>query len=154
MAYYHGIITPRGLAGIIARFGNPLSRGYEAKNIALFPLPFPLMFGNVVLQRARCHRLLVPVFTSVLETIKARGLTPHVRHFGGTYVLRPIIGDAVRLSTHAWGIAIDLNPATNQLGTAGDMHPGVIDVFEQHRFIWGGNFRRRDPMHFQFASGY
>jgi hypothetical protein len=51
--------------------------------------------------------------------------------------------------------AIDLNPETNALGTAGDMSPRVVQVFRHFGFAWGGDFRRRpDPMHFQYATGH
>jgi D-alanyl-D-alanine carboxypeptidase len=56
------------------------------------------------------------------------------------------------LSVHAWGIAIDLNAASNKPGSRGDMDERVIKIFCEHGFYWGGNFG--DPMHFQFAVGY
>ncbi|HZP16723.1 MAG TPA: M15 family metallopeptidase, partial [Terriglobales bacterium] len=61
-----------------------------------------------------------------------------------------------RLSTHSWGIAIDLNPESNAQGTAGSMDRGVVEIFKSAGFAWGGNWqgRCRDPMHFQFCTGY
>lgn len=52
--------------------------------------------------------------------------------------------------------AIDLNPETNGMGRDGDMAPGIVKVFESHGFTWGGRWsgRSKDPMHFQFCSGY
>ena len=57
-----------------------------------------------------------------------------------------------KISPHAWGIAIDLDPDTNQMGTPGSMNQRIIEIFESFGFIWGGGFN--DPMHFQFVKGY
>lgn len=64
------------------------------------------------------------------------------------------------LSTHSWGIAFDLNADDNPLAPK----PGAplvttipaqwVAEFQKCGFTWGGHFRRPDPMHFQFVSGY
>ena len=51
------------------------------------------------------------------------------------------------------GIAFDLNTATNQLGTAGDMDPRIVAIFQRWGFAWGGNWTTRpDPMHFELYA--
>lgn len=145
---------PHGLEAIKERFGDPAVRGFEGANIVLFHLPYPLKYGQLTVTRSRCHRLMVPIFTRVLHQIREAGLAPQAASYGGIYAARPIRG-ASRLSTHAWGIAIDLNPATNALGTKGSMDPRVVELFKAAGFTWGGDFTgRKDPMHFQFCSGY
>lgn len=65
-----------------------------------------------------------------------------------------------RLSVHSWGLAIDINPATNPLAPyAGapcvcDIPMAWVAIFEELGWTWGGKFTRPDPMHFQFCSGY
>lgn len=75
--------------------------------------------------------------------------------FGGTFNFRPIRGRS-SLSTHAYGIAIDINPSENQLGdTTPQMPMWVVQIFKKHGWVWGGDFKSRpDPMHFQRVSGY
>lgn len=107
-----------------------------------------------MVRRATAHKVLVPVFQAVLADIKYRGLTERASHYGGIYNHRNIRGGSTHLSTHSWGIAIDMNPETNKLGTPGNMDPEVIDCFERRGFLWGGRFHRLDPMHFQYATGY
>jgi hypothetical protein len=76
--------------------------------------------------------------------------------FGGCFSFRPQ-RTGTKLSTHAWGIALDLNPESNAQGTAGNMDARVVAIFKQAGFTWGGDWhgRVRDPIrHFQFCTGY
>ena len=74
--------------------------------------------------------------------------------YGGCYNYRRISGSG-RLSTHAWGAGIDLDPDRNPLGKAYDEGEGmmprpVIEIFEAEGWKWGGRFiSRPDCMHFQ-----
>jgi hypothetical protein len=52
-------------------------------------------------------------------------------------------------SMHAFGIALDINALSNVLGTHGDMPQAVVDEWEKEGGVWGGNFSRPDPMHFE-----
>lgn len=102
-----------------------------------------------------CHKLLANVFTGVFNRLQTGGLQTKITSFGGCFSFRPQ-RTGTKLSTHAWGIAIDLNPETNQQGTAGNMDPAVIATFRDSGFEWGGDWqgKTRDPMHFQFCTGY
>jgi D-alanyl-D-alanine carboxypeptidase len=55
--------------------------------------------------------------------------------------------------SHAWGIAIDVNPETNAQGTPGNMDSGVVRIFRDAGFEWGGDWqgRSRDPCIFSSA---
>ncbi len=102
-----------------------------------------------------CHKLMTGIFAEVFRNIHGAGLQNHVTSFGGCFAFRPQ-RTGTKLSTHAWGIAIDLNPQSNMQGTAGNMNVEVIKIFKQAGFAWGGDWqgKTRDPMHFQFCSGY
>lgn len=103
----------------------------------------------------RCHRLIVPLLESVFAEIVRSGLQKSVKTYGGCYNWRMKRGQA-KPSTHSWGIAIDLNARTNAMGTAGDMDPALVALFEARGFTWGGRWSgaNKDPMHFQYCSGY
>ena len=146
--------APHGLVEITAAFGHPTVRGFERANIVSFELPYPLIYGTAMVRKSRAHKLVVPHFIEALQAVKDQGLTESATHYAGIYQQRAIRGMPTHLSTHSWGIAIDLNPDENRLGTAGHMDPRIIAVFEAAGFTWGGNFPRLDPMHFQYASGY
>lgn len=66
------------------------------------------------------------------------------------------------LSTHSFGIAVDLNADDNPLQKRVPGVPIKMDIpqrwiaeFEANGFTWGGNFSgHSDPQHFQWCSGY
>lgn len=161
------VAPPHGLPELLARFGDiyrylradgTLDPRWEAEQLARTRLPFPIPLSWDPAKQVRnlyCHRLLVPVFPLVFEEIARRGLRRRVRTFGGCFNFRSKRSGS-KLSTHAWGIALDLNPETNGMGREGDMPRGIVSVFESFGFTWGGRWsgRGKDPMHFQFCSGY
>ena len=85
----------------------------------------------------------------------SKGVSVQIKTFGGCYAYRPQ-RTGTKLSTHSWGIAIDLNPESNEQGSMGNMNPQIIAMFEAAGFEWGGRWlpKRQDSMHFQFATGY
>lgn len=99
-----------------------------------------------------CHRLMIPRLRGALEDVVGAGLADEIRpgDYGGCYVPRFIDRDPRKpLSNHAFGLAIDFNVSTNQLGTRGDMHPEIVEIFQRWGFTWGGYWSRPDPMHFE-----
>jgi hypothetical protein len=165
--------VPEGFDEVLALYGDPRpllapDGTLTAENEALWQrqtlsrgeLPFPIALDPAHPEKGTkttfyAHRKLVSAFAAVFGEIDRLGLRAHLRSWGGIYNFRPIRGTTTRLSLHCFGAAIDLNSESNALGTAGDMHAGIIDIFEHFGFFWGGNFRGRpDPMHFQYARGY
>jgi hypothetical protein len=162
--------VPHGYAQIIAAFGDPqplmepngtmtptnLAR-WERQTLAPCTVPFALTVGGGSGQSIRtfqCHRLLVAVFEAVFDELDRQGLQSAIKTWDGVFAFRAIRGET-QLSVHSFGAAIDLNAATNPLAGFGDMDPGVIAVFQHFGFLWGGDFHlRKDPMHFQYATGY
>jgi LysM repeat protein len=161
------IAPPHGLGALLAQFGDiyaylredgTLDPRWEAEQLARAPLPFGIPLSWDPAKQVRnlyCHRRLVPVFPAVFAELERRRLRDKLRSFGGCFNFRAKRSGS-KLSTHAWGVAIDLNPETNGMGRDGDMAPGIVKVFESYGFTWGGRWsgRSKDPMHFQFCSGY
>jgi hypothetical protein len=161
------LVPPRGLDEICATFGDIF--GYIAADHTLDPrwqteflarviLPFPVTPSwdhSQTVSAITCHRLLANAFSGVFDRIQSSGLQGKVTTFGGCFSFRPQ-RTGTKLSTHAWGIAIDLNPETNAQGTAGDIDEELISIFRGAGFKWGGDWegKTRDPMHFQFCTGY
>jgi hypothetical protein len=87
--------------------------------------------------------------------------TKYLTPLGGTYNCRPIAGTQ-RLSTHAYGIAIDIAVAHAHYwrwarpGADGSyayrnaIPEEIVAIFEKHGFIWGGKWYHYDTMHFSY----
>ena len=158
---------PHGIEQIIATFGDifaylrtnhSLDPRWETDVLAEIALPFPIPLSwdrSHQVGRIRCHKLLQSIFRDVFDAIQNAGLQQAITSFGGCYSFRSQ-RTGTKLSAHSWGIAIDLNPESNAQGTAGDMDPALIAIFQEAGFTWGGEWQgsARDPMHFQFCTGY
>lgn len=66
------------------------------------------------------------------------------------WACRPNKNNVSKVSTHAWGIAFDVNAAYEHLGHCHNHTVTVDDVFTSHNFQW----LTCDAMHFQYADGY
>lgn len=107
-----------------------------------------------ILGTVTCHRVMIPQLSGALAEIEREGLASLIRpeDYAGCYAPRFIDRDpTLPLSNHAFGLAVDLNSDTNQLGTRGDMDPRIVEIFERWGFEWGGRWERPDPMHFELA---
>lgn len=157
---------PSGYDQIVATFGDVkanldpegnVSQAWIQQNIGRAPLPYPLIISWNHSQQVTsfaCHRKLVDIFAKTFQAIKDAGLQQRLQYFGGCFNVRQKRTSS-KLSAHSWGIAIDLNPETNALGTPGNMDPAVVAIFQQFHFKWGGEFTgRKDPMHFQYCDAY
>jgi hypothetical protein len=87
----------------------------------------------------------------------------YISDVAGTYKWRVISGTK-RLSTHSYGIAIDINlkyshywqwdckcKDENTVPPYQNLIPlQLVHIFEKHGFIWGGNWYHYDTMHFEY----
>lgn len=91
-----------------------------------------------------------PSFQAFISDLEAKGYNPKS---SGGYNYRNIRGSN-RLSEHATGDAIDINAATNALGSSEtDMPPDVSQMAAKYGLVWGGDWKTRpDPMHFQWSG--
>ena len=156
---------PKGLDEIKQVYGDPAAfmRGdgtihpsWERLTLDFVHLPESLPLGwdwSIKVSRIRVHSKLVHPLSALFKEIHNSGLWDKLHTFDGSYAWRPSRGSQ-KLSTHCWGIALDLNAKTNGLGEKGDMAPEIIDIFTRHGWVWGGEWRRPDPMHFQACKDY
>jgi len=157
-----------------------LNETWEANNIVRAVLPFPMYYEGKKKTTVQIHRKCADELAVILQEIwnaarlkvkqevgfdkttaqydwltraflEKRGLD----QFGGSFAFRSVRGRK-KYSMHAWGAAIDIDPWGNPLGaTTGRMPLWVVEIFEKRGWLWGGHFKgRKDPMHFQRATGY
>lgn len=158
---------PYGLDQIVTVFGNifeyiddsgALSPDWESEFFTRATLPFSIPLSWDLTKTVRnlyCHKKLADIFPAVFADIARDGLQDRIKTFGGCFNYRSKRNGS-KISTHSWAIAIDLNPGSNQMGTGGDMDSGIVEIFRGYGFTWGGDWSgsNKDPMHFQFCSGY
>jgi len=71
------------------------------------------------------------------------------------YAFRMVRGSLNNLSNHSSGTAIDLNATKHPLGKGGtfplEKIPMIQALTKKYGLIWGGNFKRRDEMHWEIG---
>jgi hypothetical protein len=98
-----------------------------------------------------CHRYFWSPFVNALIEICDAGNAPLIEEYGGIFCIRKMRG-GLEYSIHSWGLAVDLNVSTNQLGVAPQMDMRIVQAFVNNGLEWGGNWHRPDGMHFQLAT--
>ncbi len=108
-------------------------------------------------KQVQVHKLVQGVFEKVNNEITAANTGYEFRQVG-TYAWRTknIPGqNSTELSTHSFGITMDINPDTNPYTTANthDIPQPIVDIFKRNGFIWGGDWTpQHDWMHFEYAG--
>jgi hypothetical protein len=149
---------PARPAELKARFGEPavglpygedwvrLDPGFLRRYIVTRRVP---LLGAV-----SCHRRMIPALRSAMAGLRRRGLSHLVdaAEYAGCYAPRRIQPSGT-LSLHAWGLAVDLNAASNPVGGESNQDPRLVRAMERNGFSWGGDFPTvPDPMHFEFRG--
>ena len=122
----------------------------ESHHMVLVDFPDRLKPLGVV--RVYCNRAMAVPLRQALDNIVERGCIHQITSFDGCFNIRKQRGDLLRLSVHAWGMAVDFNAGENELGSAGNMTKEFIACFEDVGFEWGGRWHRPDPQHFQYVT--
>ena len=148
-------------------YGNPVekhgqsNKTWEKNNLVLVPVPYRMVLAwddskpvKSILIHKKCATSLSIILKAILGEYGSQGAIEDAGMdlFGGSYSYRPIAGSH-RLSCHAWGCAIDLDPEHNAIGSRKwSMPADVVSIFEAQGWTWGGRWKHRpDPMHFQAA---
>lgn len=107
-----------------------------------------------------CHKRVAESLNRILQQIAdkfyGKYAESRVNLFGGVYEFRRVSGSA-KLSLHAYGAAIDLDPERNGRGRPYDggvemISPVVVDIFRSEGWKWGGDFKNPDAMHFEATT--
>jgi hypothetical protein len=148
------MITPKDC---LAKYGEP-TPDFEKKFMEIYTVPDDI------------HELIVPLpkhiymnidmfvpFENALIDICNKGFADQIKEWGGCFMIRNQRGTGVNgipavKSLHSFGIAVDINVSTNQMGIVGDMSPELVKCFTDNGYDWGGDFQRKDYMHFQLKE--
>lgn len=153
----------RTLAAAITRYGAiDLASGHwadQSKWITMLDVPagwFPnwtVLDTKVPVTHIACNRDFAAVLRGVFNEIRYQNLTRELKTYDGCFNIRPVRGVPTAISTHAYGLGIDLNAALEPMGrTYTSWTPGFIEAFKKYDVDWGGTFKSRpDNMHFSFG---
>ena len=138
-----------------------LGRPREDLNDNCQPMTNPSLKAKLVTEQVGPIRvsMLQPAITSlkvVFENIRSVDPDLYERiNTAGALCVRRIRGTTNSLSTHSYGLAVDLN-IDGQLDnfTDGKTQLGltiIADFFNDEGWVWGAGFRREDSMHFEIS---
>lgn len=155
---------PRGLVEIVAFYGDPrlwvredgsAHPAWESQMVSVaLPLPLPLGWNpEQKASRVRVHNKIAPLVEETFQAVVDEGAWPLLYSFDGAYTWRVQRGSH-KLSMHAFGGALDFNARTNRLGDTPTMPRELVRIFTARGWTWGGQWKRPDGMHFQWAKGY
>lgn len=153
---------------LLQLFGNPTKGQRSADYTMYIPDKTILNAWAWFPRRIYMNRMLKTPFDNALKNLIARGIASELKTFDGCQNVRPIRGAEKRyseliargkeseavnlLSMHAWAVAIDVNASTNRLGAKPTLSTEFVSCFVQAGFDWGGNFTRKDGMHFELSN--
>ncbi len=134
--------TVANVAHTSETWGNPLQRGFKSEHLAEIATPSG--------KKLQVNKVAAEAFQGFLQDLEATGY--QIKDIGG-YSLRTNKADPGRLSQHAWGNAIDINPGKNAFGSRkSDLPKNVGELAAKWGLTWGGNWRHPDPMHFEYTG--
>lgn len=109
--------------------------------------------SNVLVTHIFCNRDIHAPLMAALTAVRSKGLAAELKTYDGCFNIRAVRGSSL-MSTHAFGLGIDINAATNPMSSVlhSTWSAGFVKCFTDQGFAWGGNFHgRKDPMHFSYA---
>jgi len=130
----------------LARYGSSV----HETGMVLWDVPSELEIG-VIPKRIYCNRDLVIPLRHAFANLIERGFVRELKTWDGCFNIRATRG-ASSASLHSWGLAVDVNAAWNSLGRPPALSAGFVKCFTDAGFDWGGEFERKDGMHFQLAE--
>ena len=149
---------------IVKKYGKPNETGAGYLTTILLPYPMRLAWDlDTKVSKMRCHKLAAEAFLNVFNDLLAEYGMKEIERlgidlFGGCFNYRKMRG-GTSWSKHAWGIAIDLDPARNKLKetakTARFARPEykeMIQIFYKHGFISLGVEKNYDWQHFELKK--
>lgn len=132
------------------KFGDPLTTNDEGTYMVMWDIPPTLEIG-VIPKRLYCNKLMIQPLTTAFSNLISRNVVHELKTWDGCFNIRKKRGLA-SMSLHSWGLAIDVNAAWNGLGMESKLSPEFVKCFTDAGFHWGGQWSRKDPMHFQISK--
>lgn len=133
-------------AQCLKKYGDPVLQ----KNLVIWDVPTSLEVG-VIPKKIYCNKDLVDPLSKALQALITTGHVKELKTWDGCFNIRKKRGLS-SMSLHSWAIAIDVNAFENGLNVTPKLSAGFVKCFTDAGFYWGGNFKRKDGMHFELNS--
>lgn len=140
---------------------------FERKWMTIYLVPASYSVSALP-KKIYCNKDLVTPLGNAFSNLNQAGLLKEIKTWDGCFNPRPIRGyeekfkalimagkndeAAQLLSIHTWAIAIDVNAAWNRLGATPTLTKEFVQCWLEAGFDWGGDWSRKDGMHFQLKS--
>lgn len=135
-----------------------ITNNWQKNNIVTIEIPQIKKLPPYNTNKLSVHKKAAPQFQQLFAEWKKAGLIDRILTYDGAFNPRLIRGSSKTLSSHAYGIAIDLNAKWNALGVnpalvgeKGNLRE-LVSIANKLGFYWGGHFSRKDGMHFELAK--
>lgn len=105
--------------------------------------------------KTQCHKMAKEPLERAFEELAQSGYWRLIDTFDGLWVPRHMTWNPRRgLSSHSWGIAFDLNAASNAYnGGTSAANRTLNETFNRYGFAWGGDWNgAKDSMHWELAE--
>ena len=129
------------------KYGDPEQSG---KHMVTWQVPATLQRGNIP-KKVYCNKDLVAPLQVAFTNLVDRGLVDQLHTWDGCFCIRAKRGSK-SMSLHSWGVAVDVNASTNQMGHQPTLTPAFVACFTDAGLEWGGNWSTPDGMHFQLRG--
>lgn len=133
-------------AQCLKKYGDPVLQ----KNLVIWDVPTSLEIG-IIPKKIYCNKDLIDPLSKALQALVSTGHVKELKTWDGCFNIRKKRG-LNSMSLHSWGIAIDVNAFENGLNQTPKLSAGFVKCFTDNGFDWGGNWTRKDGMHFQLKT--
>jgi hypothetical protein len=130
---------------------------WEKDHIVILEMPVLKNTPPYYTSRIKVHQKVARQFENLFTDWENEGLMDLILSYDGSFNPRMIRGTDNKLSSHSYGIAIDINASWNSPGIIppGSQITGsvrkLVETANRNGFFWGGHFKRYDGMHFEIA---
>jgi len=160
--------TPKTLSEWFEIYGDPREQGSDSyskvwakQNLVWYPAPFKMVLSwdlDFEVEWLWMHRRIGAVVLDALrEVVSDLGeqylIDSGWNRWGGCFNFRPQRGDPMVLSSHAMAAAVDINPHLGLMGERSRQPEIITKAFVDRGFVWGGEFKIPDGMHYQAGTG-
>ena len=131
------------------KYGDPVIN--EAKFMVMWDVPADIEIG-VIPNKLYCNKDMIAPLTKAFTALVKTGKYQELKTWDGCFNIRLQRGSKTKMSLHSWGLACDINASDNAQGKIPKLSPELVKCFTDNGFTWGGNFKKKDGMHFELTN--